>query len=75
MCLKKIRTSIKEDIGFVRSFIYTLDSVRPISEMPYCDLIGRRMVCLFCPKHIVEKKENTITSYCEIAYTKRLKND
>lgn len=72
MCLKKMWASIKEEVGFVSSFVYTLNT---LIEMPYCEHINRRMICTFCPKYVVKKKDDAVTTYCEIAYAKRIKKE
>ena len=70
--LNKFWRKIEEDVGFVKSAIYTSTSLDSSSVPPYCNHIGRRMVCLFCPEYIVVKKNNCISRYCSIAYAKRL---
>ena len=70
--VKNVWGRIEEDVGYVKSFLYTLTSCVQCSVPPYCEHVGRRMVCMFCPENVVEVKDNYVSSYCRVAYTKRL---
>ena len=73
--VKNVWNIIKEDVGYIESFIYTMFLVERCSVPPYCEHVGRRMVCLFCPEHVIEKRDNCTSSYCIVAYTKRLQKE
>ena len=73
--VKNVWGRIEEDVGYVKSFLYTLTSLDSSVVPPYCEHVGRRMVCLFCPEHVVEKENNCTSSYCIVAYAKRLQKE